>query len=163
MAAYFRSVKPLALAGGLFLTSGAVYLTRRTGTVQCSPSAAITFYQYQTCPFCSKTRAALDYYGINYKTVEVNPLFRREIKFSEYKKVPILKIGNTQQINDSSLIVSVLRSCMIQRANVDEVLQMYPEVTYFDGKNREVIERANKYFLMYGEIPTTTETYGKLR
>lgn len=48
-------------------------------------------YQYATCPFCCKVRTFLDYYGVDYEIVEVNPLFRKEIKFSDYKKVPLLK------------------------------------------------------------------------
>ena len=47
-----------------------------------------TLYQYQTCPFCCKTRVFLDYYGISYDVVEVNSVKRTEIKWSKYKKVP---------------------------------------------------------------------------
>ena len=50
----------------------------------------LTLYQYQTCPFCCKLRAYLDYFGVPYTIVEVDPVFRGEIKFSQYKKVPIL-------------------------------------------------------------------------
>ena len=56
----------------------------------------VKLYQYQTCPFCCKTRAFLDYHGINYEVVEVNPLFRREIKFSAYRKVPFVICGDVQ-------------------------------------------------------------------
>lgn len=59
---------------------------------------SIKLYQYQTCPFCCKTRAFLDYYGINYRVVEVNPLFRREIKFSKYRKVPFIICGDDVQV-----------------------------------------------------------------
>ena len=55
-----------------------------------------TLYQYATCPFCCKVRAYLDFYGVEYDIVEVNPIFRNEIKFSEYRKVPILKSGDVQ-------------------------------------------------------------------
>lgn len=88
--------KSLAV-GGLLLTTGSLYATGRSfSSVQCSSLPFITLYQYQTCPFCCKTRAFLGYYGLEYKTVEVNPLFRREIKFSSYKKVPIAKLNGTQ-------------------------------------------------------------------
>ena len=56
----------------------------------------VTLYQYQTCPFCCKVRTFLDYYGIDYEIVEVNPLMRRELSFSKYKKVPIVVIGDLQ-------------------------------------------------------------------
>ena len=55
-----------------------------------------TLYQYATCPFCCKVRAYLDFYGVEYDIVEVNPIFRNEIKFSEYRKVPILKFSDVQ-------------------------------------------------------------------
>ena len=55
-----------------------------------------TLYQYATCPFCCKVKTFLEYYGIEYEIVEVNPLFRKEIKFSDYRKVPILKSQNNQ-------------------------------------------------------------------
>lgn len=51
-----------------------------------------TLYQYKTCPYCSKVRAFLDYYGFPYKVVEVNPVMHTEIKWSEYQKVPILMV-----------------------------------------------------------------------
>lgn len=59
---------------------------------------SIKLYQYQTCPFCCKTRAFLDYYGINYEIVEVNPLFRKEIKFSKYRKVPFIVCSDDVQV-----------------------------------------------------------------
>ena len=54
----------------------------------------LTLYQYKTCPFCSKVRAFLDYYGLPYEIVEVNPVMRQEIKWSAYRKVPILMVDN---------------------------------------------------------------------
>lgn len=50
----------------------------------------LTLYQYKTCPFCSKVRAFLDFHALPYKVVEVNPVRKAEIKFSSYRKVPIL-------------------------------------------------------------------------
>lgn len=63
----------------------------------------VRLYQYQTCPFCCKTRAFLDYYGIKYEVVEVNPLFRREIKFSKYRKVPFIVCGDDVQVCDTDV------------------------------------------------------------
>lgn len=58
-------------------------------------------YQYQTCPFCCKVRAFLDYHGISYDIVEVDPVLRQAVRWSEYKKVPILlaKLENGYQVN----------------------------------------------------------------
>ena len=50
----------------------------------------LTLYQYESCPFCCKVRAMLDYYGLSYDIVEVDPLSRAQIQWSAYKKVPIL-------------------------------------------------------------------------
>lgn len=55
----------------------------------------MTLYQYKTCPFCSKVRAFLDYHGVPYEIVEVNPVMRKEIKWSTYRKVPILMVNET--------------------------------------------------------------------
>ncbi len=55
----------------------------------------LTLYQYKTCPFCSKVRAFLDYHGLPYEIVEVNPVMRQELKWSTYRKVPILMVNGT--------------------------------------------------------------------
>jgi len=53
----------------------------------------LTLLQYQTCPYCCKVRAFLDYYGLPYEVIEVNPVLRQQLKFSKkYRKVPILLI-----------------------------------------------------------------------
>jgi glutaredoxin len=56
----------------------------------------ITLYQFASCQFCNKVRTFLDYYGMEYKIVEVDPIFKKEIKFSEYRKVPIVVIQDIQ-------------------------------------------------------------------
>ena len=40
-----------------------------------------TLYQYQTCPFCCKARAFLDYYGVSYDVIEVNSVTRKQVRF----------------------------------------------------------------------------------
>jgi microsomal prostaglandin-E synthase 2 len=49
-------------------------------------------------------RAFLDYYGIPYDVIEVNPVLRQQIKFSKYKKVPILL---AQKNGQQELVVSL--------------------------------------------------------
>ena len=39
-----------------------------------------TLYQYQTCPFCCKARAFLDYYGVSYDVIEVNSVTRKQVR-----------------------------------------------------------------------------------
>ncbi|TYH17509.1 hypothetical protein ES288_A05G196900v1 [Gossypium darwinii] len=46
----------------------------------------------------------LDYYSIPYKIVEVNPISKKEIKWSDYKKVPILKVDGEQMVDSSDII-----------------------------------------------------------
>lgn len=103
-------------------------------------------------------RTFLDYYGISYDVVEVNPAFRKEIKWSSYQKVPILlaKVKDGYQpLNDSSMIVSVLASYLNDRShNLDELAKFYPVIAVNDEKGQFKHEIVNKYFLMYqGSIP----------
>ncbi|XP_062118027.1 uncharacterized protein LOC133831671 [Humulus lupulus] len=67
----------------------------------------VVLYQYEACPFCNKVKAFLDYYDIPYKVVEVNPISKKEIKWSDYKKVPILVVDG-EQLVDSSVIINKL-------------------------------------------------------
>ncbi|MBA0867378.1 hypothetical protein Goshw_029736, partial [Gossypium schwendimanii] len=64
----------------------------------------VILYQYEACPFCNKVKAFLDYYNIPYKIVEVNPISKKEIKWSDYKKVPILKVDGEQMVDSSDII-----------------------------------------------------------
>ncbi|XP_071733009.1 uncharacterized protein [Rutidosis leptorrhynchoides] len=69
----------------------------------------VVLYQYESCPFCNKVKAFLDYYDVPYKVVEVNPLSKKEIKWSDYKKVPILMVDG-EPLQDSSAIIDQLRN-----------------------------------------------------
>ncbi|KAG0474881.1 hypothetical protein HPP92_014567 [Vanilla planifolia] len=80
----------------------------------------VVLYQYEACPFCNKVKAYLDYHDIPYKVVEVNPFGKKEIKWSDYKKVPILVVGG-EQLNDSSVIIDELtRRIHVDNSIVDE-------------------------------------------
>merc|ERR1712212_751799 len=64
----------------------------------------LTLFQYQTCPFCCKARAFLDYFGLSYQVIEVNSVMRTQVKWTKYKKVPIVvvEVGDKViQVNDS--------------------------------------------------------------
>ncbi|KAK2588313.1 hypothetical protein KPH14_004330 [Odynerus spinipes] len=117
----------------------------------------LTLYQYQTCPFCCKVRAFLDYYGISYDVVEVDPVLRREISWSSYTKVPILlvKVKNGYQpLNDSSMIISLLASYINDRSqNISELADYYPSIAMHDDKGKFKHEIMNKYFLMFNKLP----------
>jgi len=63
-------------------------------------------YQYAVCPFCKKVEAILKIKNIPYEAVEVHPLNKKEIKFSEsYRKVPIYIDEHGNQVNDSTPIM----------------------------------------------------------
>jgi microsomal prostaglandin-E synthase 2 len=69
------------------------------------PFQKVTLYQYDVCPFCNKVKAMLDFHGVPYDVVEVNPLTKSEMKFSkEYRKVPVLVVDDAQ-INNSGDIM----------------------------------------------------------
>jgi len=91
----------------------------------------ITLFQYQTCPFCCKARVFLDYFGFSYDVVEVNSVLRQQVKWSKYKKVPILVATSGEQViqvNDSSVIVSALYSLLAdtQDTALAQVMDCYP-------------------------------------
>lgn len=66
----------------------------------------IVLFQYDVCPFCCKLKAVLDFYKMPYTCVEVGPLFKTELKWSEkYKKVPVVMLDG-EVIVDSSAIIS---------------------------------------------------------
>jgi glutathione S-transferase len=44
------------------------------------------------CPFCKKVRAFLDFAGLSYDVVEVNPVTKKQLNWSAYKKVPIVVV-----------------------------------------------------------------------
>lgn len=95
----------------------------------------------------------MDYYGLSYEVVEVDPVLRKEIDWSDYKKVPILltKVSNGYvPLNDSSMIVSVLTSYLQDKSkNMEELASYYPMLVVSDEKGESKNEIANKYFLMY--------------
>lgn len=135
----------------------------RAGDLRAESSAAqlslsgrlqLTLYQYKTCPFCSKVRAFLDFHALPYQVVEVNPVRRAEIKFSSYRKVPILVVQegeSSQQLNDSSVIISALQTYLVSGQPLQEIVTYYPPMKALNAQGREVTEFCNKYWLMLDE------------
>lgn len=120
-----------------------------------STGLKLTLFQYQTCPFCCKVRVFLDYYGISYDVVEVDPVLRKEIGWSSYKKVPILltKVEEGYQpLNDSTMIVSLLASHLHDPSHkVEELADYYPSIGMHDEQGNFKYETINKYFLMFNK------------
>ncbi|KAH0457209.1 hypothetical protein IEQ34_015116 [Dendrobium chrysotoxum] len=52
--------------------------------------------------------AILDFHDIPYKVVEVNPFGKKEIKWSDYKKVSILVVDGEQLVESSDIIEGLL-------------------------------------------------------
>lgn len=67
----------------------------------------ITLYQFESCPFCSKVRTMLNYINQPYDIVEVSPFGMKELEFTEHKKVPVLKDGETV-ITESARIIDYI-------------------------------------------------------
>lgn len=100
-----------------------------------SSKLKITLYQYQTCPFCCKARAFLDYFGLNYDVIEVNSVTRKQMKWStKYKKVPVLvaelENGKKFQLVDSTALISTLFSFLYDKpkGGLEEMLNCYPQI-----------------------------------
>ncbi|KAL0606430.1 Prostaglandin E synthase 2 [Plecturocebus cupreus] len=155
-------VAALALGGALGLYHTARWHLRAQDLHAEHPAAQLslssrlqlTLYQYKTCPFCSKVRAFLDFHALPYQVVEVNPVRRAEIKFSSYRKVPILvaQVGeNSQQLNDSSVIISALKTYLVSGQPLEEIITYYPAMKAMNDQGKEVTEFGNKYWLMLDE------------
>lgn len=101
----------LGFVGTLASVAGAGLFLEDVYAKEMTPSMLrpreVVLYQYEACPFCNKVKAFLDYYHIEYEVVEVNPLSKQQIKWSDYKKVPILMVDG-EPLVDSSVIIDKL-------------------------------------------------------
>lgn len=127
--------------------------TRQIKMLQDKTKLKLVLFQYQTCPFCCKVRAFLDYYGFSYDVVEVDAVLRQSIRWSKYKKVPILVAKSEEgyyQLNDSSMIISLLASYMCDsKQTVSELVNYYPTVEMSDEAGNKKSDIMNKYNLMF--------------
>jgi glutathione S-transferase len=90
----------------------------------------IVFYQIPISHFCEKVHWALDFKGLPYQSVSVNPFTRKELaSISESKQVPIIRHG-AQVVSESSAIVSYL----------DEICPDPPLVPEKEPERRECLE-----------------------
>ena len=67
--------------------------------------STVKLYQYQTCPFCNKVRAYLDYARVPYEVIEVNPMTKTEIKAFKLKAVPVVTVDHLV-LHESSAIIT---------------------------------------------------------
>lgn len=115
----------------------------------------LILFQYRTCPFCCKVRAYLDARGINYEVVEVDAVLRQAIKWSGYKKVPIVlaKVNNGyQQLLDSTAIISILETYLLDTTTqLRDIIKYYPITNYQNNDGKKTSEVVNKYFVMHNK------------
>eukprot|EP00760_Papus_ankaliazontas_P025589 PhM_4_TR2802/c0_g1_i1/m.67295/K05309/PTGES2; microsomal prostaglandin-E synthase 2 len=109
-----------------------------------STAADLELYRYTTCPFCSKVKAFLDLHHVEHTCVEVEPIFKSEIKGHGYGKVPQIKFGKTGDLMvDSDIIVNALSEYVKDKTWRSEMQR--PEV----NKWREFArERLVKYLVI---------------
>jgi glutathione S-transferase len=96
--------------------------------------ATITLYQFATSPFCAKVRKILDFKGLDYRSIEVDYLERKElIVASNQLMVPALTLADGETVVESDRIA----------ARLDE---LYPEPTIFPQEWRGVHLALASYF-----------------
>jgi len=64
----------------------------------------LTLYQFNSCPFCWKVRALLNYAKQPYEVVEVTPMGMKELEFTDHKKVPVLKDGDKVIVESAAIV-----------------------------------------------------------
>ncbi|CAK5089791.1 unnamed protein product [Meloidogyne enterolobii] len=132
----------------------AVKLSRKIVSNVDKSGLSLRLYQYQTCPYCCKVRAVLDYFGFSYEVVEVNPVTRSQINFTDYKKVPIVRTPCYEHpLIESSLIISILATYLVKpELSFSDAVELYPKHVSKDAKTgKEVTDWLNKYFVMWGD------------
>eukprot|EP01126_Amoeba_proteus_P057260 TRINITY_DN7279_c0_g1_i1.p1 TRINITY_DN7279_c0_g1~~TRINITY_DN7279_c0_g1_i1.p1 ORF type:complete len:234 (-),score=45.66 TRINITY_DN7279_c0_g1_i1:719-1342(-) len=78
----------------------------------------LTLYQYHHCPFCNKVKTFLEYSSLPYDVIEVDPLFKREIRQNGFGKVPQLRVGEDGPLLvDSDEIMKYLSPLVLEGYN----------------------------------------------
>ena len=68
-------------------------------------------YQFATSPFCAKVRKILDYKGLDYATIDVDYLERKELLVASGQlMVPALTMESGETLTDSDAIASALET-----------------------------------------------------
>ncbi|XP_025196508.1 prostaglandin E synthase 2 [Melanaphis sacchari] len=114
--------------------------------------ADLILFQYPTCPFCCKVRAFLDYVKVPYDIIEVDPMLKQQISWSDYKKVPILLVKSSngyQPLTDSTMIVSALATYLKDKTfSIEDIANFYPSISFVDVDGKRKTDIMNKYFIM---------------
>lgn len=97
---------------------------RRTIEIVCLRTISFCVLEFR-CSLCHDDNflsivfisAFLDYHDIPYKVVEVNPLSKKELKWSDYKKVPILTVDGEQLVDSSGYSLLLHSFCLLHCYN----------------------------------------------
>ena len=130
---------PHRAALGLTVVGAGVIASKPRTLCTAAPSAEVaapfkpTIYQYVICPFCSRVKAYLDFCGVEYESIEVDPLLKGEIKKlrTVTKKVPIAVI-NGVTVEDSGNIIEIIT----QMGNNKEI-KAFPGPDFFPADTQE--------------------------
>jgi glutathione S-transferase len=71
----------------------------------------ITLYTYATSPYGAKVYWALIYKRVEFDIVYVSPLNQKEIKFTNQKVVPVLKVGSEWRLDSTPLCLWLEELC----------------------------------------------------
>lgn len=150
--AFGKAVAGIAVAG----TAAALNRSRMFSSAEGVEQVVFkpTIYQYLICPFCNRVKSYLDYCGIEYDAIEVNPLTKSEINFPvTTKKVPIAFINGTK-VEDSAKIIEVIT----EMGNRGE-LKSFPDKEFFTSDTPEWNEWSEKKLavMLYPNITRTME------
>lgn len=139
-----------AIIGKYKMTSN---LTLCSSLSSAPAAASITLYEYKICPFCNKVKAYLDFLELDYKSVEVNPLTKSEIKFQkEFTKVPVA-ILNGMTMGESADIITKIT----EKIAAGEFIVQKPESGFYPSDTQEWSEWADKKLavMLYPNITRT--------
>jgi len=89
---------------------------------------------------------------VPYDIIEVDPMIKQQISWSDYKKVPILLVKSNngyQPLTDSTMIISAMATYLKNiSVNIEDVANFYPSVSYIDTDGKRKSDIMNKYFIM---------------
>ena len=72
----------------------------------------------------------------------MNPLTKAELKWSEYKKVPVIVLDGSEQVNDSSLIISRLAAELLAVQPADKSSKKASLSSLFSGGGKKSADKA---------------------
>ena len=133
----------------------------RTSTTNSVVGTTIDFFQYAICPFCNKTKAFLNYAGVKYNAIEVNPLTKAEIRWStDYRKVPLaraLLFVNAKEENDDDINNNKNNKSVVVWKGSDEIIHGLLQQDWVKQKLQEKWQSSSTTTTSdKNQIPTTT-------